>query len=68
MVGTEVDVIPGASHLLGLLPMSDGTVTLGSMDRGRFAAYGKFRDPEVAAQALEKATLGDAPTCRRTAP
>jgi len=52
-VGTQVDTVPPApSHCWVLVPMSDGTVTLGGMDRGRFAAYGKFRDPEVAAQAL----------------
>src|SRR5690242_14905976 len=62
VVGTEVDVIPQApSHRWILVPMSDGTVTLGGMDRGRFAAYGKFSDPEVAARALELGTVQEAP-------
>lgn len=62
VVGTEVDVIPQApSHRWILVPMSDGTVTLGGMDRGRFAAYGKFGDPEVAAQALALGSTQDAP-------
>lgn len=62
VVGREVDVVPQApSHRWILVPMSDGTVTLGGMDRGRFAAYGKFADPEVAAQALATATADVAP-------
>ena len=62
VVGTEVDVVPQApSHRWILVPMSDGTVTLGGMDRGSFAAYGKFGDPEVAAQALELGTVHDQP-------
>lgn len=62
VVGTEVDVVPQApSHRWILVPMSDGTVTLGGMDRGAFAAYGKFGDPEVAAQALAQGSLLDAP-------
>jgi Tuberculosis necrotizing toxin len=62
VVGTEVDVIPRApSHRWIVVPMSDGTVTLGGMDRGSFAAYGKFGDPEVAAQALAQGSMLDAP-------
>lgn len=62
VVGAEVDVIPQApSHRWILVPMSDGTVTLGGMDRGRFAPYGKFGDAEVAAQALRLGTVHDAP-------
>lgn len=57
VVGSEVDTIPPApSHRWVLVPMSDGTVTLGGMDRGAFAPFGKFRDPAVAAQALEMVT------------
>ena len=60
VVGSAVDTIPQApSHRWILVPMSDGSVTLGGMDRGRFAAYGKFAEPEVAAQALEQATSSD---------
>jgi Tuberculosis necrotizing toxin len=55
-VGRSVDTIPRApSHRWVVVPMSDGTVTLGGMDRGRFAAYGRFADPDVAAQALAAA-------------
>lgn len=62
VVGTAVDVIPQApSHRWILVPMSDGTVTLGGMDRGRFAVYGKFGDPDVAARALAQGSTRDAP-------
>ena len=36
--------------------MSDGTVALGGMDRGSFAVYGEFGDPDVAAQVLAQAS------------
>ena len=69
VVGTEVDVIPQApSHRWILVPMSDGTVTLGGMDRGRFASYGKFSDPEVAAQALAQGSTRDAPPLPESRP
>lgn len=62
VVGAEYDVIPQApSHRWILVPMSDGSLTLGGMDRGRFAAYGRFRDPAVATEALVRATSMNAP-------
>lgn len=69
VVGTEVDVVPRApSHRWILVPMSDGTVTLGGLDRGTFAAYGKFGDPEVAAQALAQGSTLDAPPLPQNRP
>lgn len=61
-VGDVVDTVPQVpSHRWILVPMSDGSATLGGMDRGRFAAYGKFRDAEVAAEVLVRATSTDVP-------
>ena len=44
VVGTEPDTVPRApSHQWVLVPMSDGRITLGGMDRGSFVPYGVYR-------------------------
>lgn len=48
VVGTETDRVPrGPSHRWVLIPMSDGSVTVGGLDRGRFAPYGRSSDVET---------------------
>lgn len=51
--GAVEDTVPTApSHRPVAFPTSNGEVVVGGMDRGRFAAYGRFGDGKVAAQAL----------------
>lgn len=53
VAGAEPDKVPQApSHRWVLVPMSDGTITLGGTDRGRFSVYGRYDTEELAANAL----------------
>lgn len=56
-VGTEPGMVPpGPSGCWVLIPLVDGSVALGGMDRGGFAPYGRYYDDDATVNALRHVT------------
>ena len=52
-VGNQPGVVPsGPSGRWAVFPLEDGTVGLGGLDRGGFAPYGRYHDPDAVLNAL----------------